>query len=141
MVRFDDPTLYKNSKTAPMNEVNAKAVRDFKKIFKDAVDEKWYEIPNAFLAEYVCNDKKNVVVYNRKGKWEFTISYYDGKNLPEDVRGDVKRVYYDYNINRVEEIHLDDKTIYVVHIENETTLKNVRFCDGEMEVIEDFNKK
>ncbi len=141
MVRFDDPTLYKDSKTAPINEVNAKAVRDFKKIFKDAVDEKWYEIPNAFLAEYSLNDKKYVVVYHRNGKWQFTICYYDGKNLPAEVKGDIKRVYYDYSINRVEEVRIDDKTIYVVHIGNETTWKNVRVCDGEMDVIEDFNKK
>jgi hypothetical protein len=140
MVRFDDPSLYKNNNTAPMNEVNAKAVRDFRKTFKDAVDEKWYEIPNAFLAEYMRNDKKYVVVYNRKGKWQFTISYYDEKNLPDEVKGDVKRVYYDYSISRVEEIRINDKTIYVVHMENETTWKNLRICDGEMEVIEDFNK-
>jgi hypothetical protein len=123
-----------------VNEVNQKATRDFKKTFKDVNNEKWYSIKDGFLAEFSLNATKTRVLYNKKGNWTFTISYYDEKNLPADVRAIVKPVYYDYTISRVEEVHAADKTFYFVHVQNESSLKTLRICEGEMDLISDFQK-
>lgn len=122
------------------NDVNQKATRDFKKTFKDVNNEKWYQIKNGFLAEFSLNTSKTRVVYDSKGNWRFTVSYYDEKSLPADIRAIVKPVYYDYTIARVEEVHADDKTIYIVHVQNESSLKTLRICEGEMDLIADFPK-
>jgi hypothetical protein len=71
---------------------------------------------------------------------KFTISYYDEKKLPDEIRSIVKSTYYDYSITCVEEIHIDSKIIYIVHMQDDKTWKNVRICDGEMEIVEDFDK-
>jgi hypothetical protein len=123
-----------------VNEVNQKAVRDFKKTFKDVNNEKWYSIKNGFLAEFSLNTSKNRVVYDKKGNWRFTVSYYEEKNLPAEIRAIVKPVYYDYSISRVEEVHAEDKIIYIVHVQNDSSLKTLRVCEGEMDLIEDFPK-
>jgi len=122
------------------NDVNQKATRDFKKSFKDVNNEKWYSIKNGFLAEFSLNTSKNRVVYDKKGNWRFTVSYYDEKNLPAEIRAIVKPVYYDYSISRVEEVHTENKIIYIVHVQNESSLKTLRVCEGEMDLIEDFPK-
>src|SRR5258706_2746793 len=97
-----------------VNDVNQKAMRDFKKTFKDVNTEKWYSIKNGFLAEFSLNATKNRVVYDKKGNWKFTVSYYDAKNLPAEIRVIVRPVYYDYTISRVEEVHTENKIIYIV---------------------------
>jgi hypothetical protein len=123
-----------------VNEVNQKARHYFKKTFKDVNNEKWYSIKNGFLAEFSLNTSKNRVVYDKKGNWRFTVSYYDEKNLPAEIRAIVKPVYYDYTISRIEEVHANDKVIYIVHVQNNSSLKTLRVCEGEMELIEDFTK-
>ncbi|PWT77190.1 MAG: hypothetical protein C5B59_04640 [Bacteroidetes bacterium] len=135
------PSLSENATAATTSEVNTKAMRDFRKAFKNVSDEKWYSISSGYLAEFTDHSIKNSVVYDKKGNWVFTIRYYDEKDLPGDVRSQVKKTYYDYTITTVEEIHVDDKVIYLVHLQNDSTWKKVRICDGEMQLIEDFNKQ
>jgi hypothetical protein len=140
-VKLNDPSNYERTEAKSLNEVNTKALRYFKKQYKDINNEKWYTLTNGYLAEFNGSSSNNLVVYDKKGNWKFTISYYDEKNLPPEIRSIVKPVYYDYTISRVEEIHVDDKIIYLVHIQNETSLKTVRVCNGEMELMEEFNKQ
>jgi hypothetical protein len=80
------------------------------------------------------------VFYDKKGYWDATIKYYDEKKLPPDVRAIVKSTYYDYSITSVQEIQKGNKIVYLVHMQDATTLKSVKVCDGEMEVIAEFNK-
>jgi hypothetical protein len=121
-----------------VTEVNQKAMNDFKRTFRDVNNEKWYSIKNGFLAEFSLHAAKNRVVYDKKGNWIFTVSYYDEKNLPAEIRAIVKPVYYDYTISRVEEVHTDNKIIYIVHVQNDSSLKTLRICEGEMDLIEDL---
>jgi hypothetical protein len=138
-----DLTKYSNNEIAEINsvtELNQKATRDFKKTFRDVNNEKWYTIKNGFLAEFSLNTTKNRVVYDKKGNWKYTVSYYDEKNLPAEIKAIVKPAYYDYSISRVEEVHANDQIIYIVHVQNDSRLKTIRVCEGEMDLIEDLPK-
>ena len=136
---FEEVTMI-NSSYENLNAINTKAVRDFGKNYKIATDEKWYKVANGYLAKFASNGNDNMAAYDSKGRWKFTISYYDEKKLPDEIRSIVKSTYYDYSITRVEEIHIDNKIIYIVHMQDDKTWKNVRICDGEMEIVEDFDK-
>jgi hypothetical protein len=53
----------------------------------------------------------------------------------------IKSQYYDYKITLVEEIVQTLKPlVYVVHMEDATSLKNIRVSEREMEVIEEYKK-
>jgi hypothetical protein len=125
----------------PNSMINTKAMRDFKKTYPNVDGEKWYSFKDGFAAKFSEDGIQHMVTYNRIGDWLYTISYYDEKQLPSETRAMVKGTYYDYKITLVEEITLRQQTIYLVHIEDETTWKTVRVSDSEMTVIEDFNKK
>jgi hypothetical protein len=141
VIRISDPSQNEVSdKTASLNDVSSKAIRDFDKVFKDVKDEKWYLLPNGYLAEFSREDAKTLVVYDKNGNWNFTICYAGERILPEKVRSAIKSVYYDYNIKRVEKIQVEDKVFYLANIDNDTQLKTVRVSDGEVEEIEEFNK-
>jgi hypothetical protein len=83
--------------------------------------------------------KKNIPVRIAEKR---TIPSYPEEFLPYAVRGRVKSTYYfDYTINRAEEIQINNKTVYIIHIEDKSGFKLLRVCDDEMEVIKELNKK
>ena len=139
-IKLDDPSGNKGISPLSLTEVNTKALREFRKEFKGVSNEEWFPISMGYSAEFTSESIRNTVVYDKKGNWKFTISHYSEYKLPAEIRATVKSTYYDYSITLVEEIHVQEKIIYLVHMQNENTWKNVRICDGDMELIEDFNK-
>jgi len=125
----------------PNAMVNTKAMRDFKKTYPHIESEKWFSFKDGFAAKFTEDGIQRMVTYNRIGDWLYTIAYYEEKQLPEDIRALVKSSYYDYTITVVQEITARQQTIYLVHMQDANTWKTVRVADGEMSVVEDFNKK
>jgi hypothetical protein len=79
--------------------------------------------------------------YDARGNWVYTIKAYDEWKMPKQVRHLVKSTYYDYTITQVEEIDRpNEHKVYLVHMCDATTWKNVQVRDGEMVVVEDFKK-
>lgn len=140
-VKLSNPFVYESAGAASEFSINTKAIRNFKKTFRNVADEKWYVLSNGYVVQYTADSIKNIVVYDKKGNNAFSIAYYGEKQLDPEVRSIVKTTYYDYLITKVEEIHAEGKTIYLVHMQDENTWKNVRVCDGEMELLDNFNKK
>jgi hypothetical protein len=130
-----------NGSAATINDVNLKAVRDFSKSCQKAENIHWYIDAKATFAYYYVNGNKGWRVYDKKGNFVYNMDTYPEKFLPYDIRDQVKRTYYlDYNIIWVQEIQTEGKTIYIVHLTNKTTWLNVRVGDGEMDVLEEYNK-
>ena len=121
--------------------VAAKAIRDFKKIFKGDLGEKWYSLTDGYLVEFTHDSTKNVVMYDKKGNWSFTISYIDESRLAPSLKSLVESYYPGYNVTGAEEVSVSAFTFYVVHVQDKRTWKKLRIWDGEVDLIEDFNKE
>ena len=119
--------------------VNTKAVKNFNKSFK-GVDANWFQTKEGSIAEFKKDGIVTRIDYDHKGRFIAMIRHYSEDKLPRDVRHLVKSTYYDYNIFLVVEVTFDNKTAYLVKMEDEKTLKTIRVVDGEMDVYEDFNK-
>jgi len=78
--------------------------------------------------------------YDKKGKVRFTIDYYGESQLPREVRAIVKPEYYDYTILTVQEVKTAGKSVYLIDMEDSTTIKTVRVADGEMELVRTLNR-
>jgi len=126
----------------PVSKIHVKAMRDFLKRDKPAANAEWMIVENGFVVKYT--DKNNShcrSVYNSRGQLAYTIKQYFEGNMPRDVRGMVKSQYYDYTITLVEEIIEPLKPlVYVVHLEDANTIRNIRVSEREMEVMEAYNK-
>jgi hypothetical protein len=129
-----------NFTDASSSGINVKAIKSFDKTFKGVSNVSWYTIADGFGATFTQNENLNRAYYDKKGNLTFTISYYNGKKLPHDVRAMVKSTYYDCEIPFVEEIRKGDHVVYIVHLEDETTWKKVKVSDSGMELMEDLNK-
>jgi DNA-dependent RNA polymerase auxiliary subunit epsilon len=126
---------------AVYKNINIRAVRSFKNMFKDIDNEAWYVMPGGYRATFNENGIVHFVTYNQKGSWESTKRQYCEIKMDHDIRALVKSVYYDYNITLVEDIEQPSKpVVYLVHMEDQVSVKNIRICEGEMRTVLDANK-
>ncbi len=133
-----------NTSTISASTVNTKALKNFKKSYKNAADEKWEKNDEGFTAEFTLNNIANMVFYDKKGNWEASIKNYHEDKFDRNVRAIVKEKYYDYKITYVQEIEtaatLGTPT-YMVHIEGDNDFKIIRVSDDAMDVYEEFGKQ
>jgi hypothetical protein len=123
-----------------MAVINSRAIKDFKKSFKLPAEEKWFKIETGFIVKFIQDGIQHRADYDNKGNWKATTRYYSEKQLPKDVRSQVKSVYYDYTITSVQELTFPDHHVYLVNMEDEKTILIIRICDGEMDVYKDLKK-
>jgi len=121
--------------------VSSKAAKYFKRTFKNVTDEKWYEMPDGYRANFTEKGIRCRLDYDKDGNWLHTIRYYDEKKLPEDVRELVASGYPEYAITAVEEIKAPrDIKFYVIHLEGEKTWINIKVADNEINELEKIKK-
>ena len=116
-------------------DVSTKALKDFSRSYKNAVNEKWYTVSDGFLASFNDNGIETKVAYNKKGVWHSTVRTLDETQLPFAVRDVVKSTYYDSKILVAYEIKHVDGVVYILKIEDTKTLRTLRIIDGGIEII------
>lgn len=135
------PIAASSNTMVSFRNIPIKAVRSFKNSWQYVDNESWYEIRDGYRARFTDDHILYLVTYNKTGKWLSTMRQYDETKFDRTVRAQVKSVYYDYNILLVEEIEQPMKPLtYVIHLEDGTGFKNIRVCNGEMEVLTEINK-
>jgi hypothetical protein len=123
-----------------LNHLSTKAARDFAERFPE-VEGKWFAAKNGFVVRFVIDSIGCRAAYDARGNWVYTIRVYGEWKMPKQVRHLVKSTYYDYTITQVEEIDRpNEHKVYLVHMYDATTWKNVQVRDGEMLLVEDFKK-
>ena len=136
----DEPAKVFNGGSNSEN-ISAKAIKNFQKTFQGVTDAKWYRTKSGDnLVKFNAGSVPYMVAYNPKGRWNYTILNYDEKKLPADVRKIVKSSYYDYSIEHVSEVHVQDQIVFMVTIQDETTLKIVRVSNGEMDKVTNYTR-
>jgi hypothetical protein len=133
-----------NNEHAPVtyiNNISINAVRHLKKTFKNVDDEKWYEMPDGFRANFILNDIHYRLDYDKDGNWLHTMKYIDEKKLPLEVRRLVVSSYLDYSIRTVQEIEAPHNILfYVIHLEGETNWINIKVLDYEINELDKIKK-
>ena len=117
-----------------------KASRDFVQRAGDQKDEHWYKAIGGYEAEYAEGPVKAFYRYDKKGHWVYSILTYGEDRMPDNVRDLVRRNYYDYSISWVKEVSEAQDVVYVAHIENNKSWKEVAVQEGEMRVLKEFCK-
>ena len=130
-----------NNAMAVYKNINIKAVRSFKNMYRNIDNEAWYIMPDGYRASFKDDGRIYFVNYDQKGGWQRTLRQYHETKMDHDIRALVKSVYYDYNITLVEEIEQPAQpVVYLVHMEDNISRKNVRICEGEMRTVLESDK-
>jgi hypothetical protein len=127
------PSLY-------LNDMNRTSARHF--MYKYGIDrgEVWDTNVAGYRASFRSENILYLVDYDKNGNWSGTTRIYNETKLPRDIRRIVRSTYYDYAIKSVSEVSSAQKLIYFVKIQDAVALKTVRVMDGDMQVIEEFNR-
>jgi hypothetical protein len=120
---------------------NDRAISNFKKEFSTVDNAKWIQITDGFISRFEQNDIKYRVGYNQKGDWQNTVRTYTESGLPADVKDIIENVYYGYSISLAEEITTRQKTIYIIHIENNKWMKQIKVDGNETNELEEYEIK
>lgn len=123
-----------------LNEVNAKALRNFAREFKDAADAKWFEVNNGYVAYFQQNGAKVRAYYTKKGNPECTARDYTEAALPREIRHLVKSKFYDYGIYCITEISTNEGSVYFIKLEGKDSWKTLRVAANEVEVRDEYLK-
>ena len=123
------------------NVVASKAIRNFSREFKGAVDTRWIlSDEGGYIAKFIFKGVACRADYDYKGRRLVITRYYSEDKLPRDIRHQVKSTYYDFSIYRVAEFSLSNKTAYVVTLESDDSWIKVSVIDGTISELENYKK-
>ena len=136
-------SVYAGNETGNSNNeaANAKAVKNFRRQFKDVSNETWYALSNVLSAEFILDGRKTTAVYSKKGSWLYTIQHYNADNLPVDLVDRVKTEYDKYYISAIEKVDCPaTDAVYIVHLENTKSYKTIKVDKDNIELLQEFKK-
>lgn len=126
---------------AAVSTLSVRAMKDFKSRFTKAEGGSWGRIDKGYCVSFTSEGFKVRAYYDRRGNWLASLKYGDESQLPPFIRDVVKRTYYDFAITHVDFIQVPDRTVYLVHVEDQKTFKILRVTEeGEMDVLNDYLK-
>jgi hypothetical protein len=124
------------------SSTNAKAEKNFTKNYKTASNADWSTLSDkSLLCRFYMNDILYKAFYTAQGEWRYSLSSYGGKKLDKELADRIHRVYYGSEIVFVDQIDIaDGKTIYVVELHDENSIRKLRVEGDEMELVQEFKK-
>lgn len=130
-----------NAAITIMYRINKKIARDFSQHFSAAGDISVYtDASSRTLVSCLVNGVQNRITYDRKGNFVSNLRHYGEEGLPKEVRHLVRSTWYDYAIVYVVEVNYNEKTGFVITLEDRISWKRIKVVDGETEVMEAFIK-
>ncbi len=121
--------------------INENALKDFSKFCSKAQNVSWEIMTNGngYVAFHKTDGNSGRRYYGKKGKLICDIINCTEADLPADVLEQVSNCFQmGYNITGAQKVELLNKKFYFVFIQNKTNFKKLSFCDGEINVVEEY---
>ena len=123
-------------------DIQSKAAKDFQIRFRNVSNAVWFSGPNGFVSYFIQDGYGNRVIYDKKGRWKYSLILYGENKLPREVRALIKSTYFDLAITQVEEVRTIDGIGYVVNLEDKSNIKILKINNsGEMEILLELIKE
>jgi len=89
----------------------------------------------------IVREGSKTTAFNKNGKWVYTIERISSDNLPADVMNVVIKDFGYYYISGMEKVQQPGaEPAYIVHMQNNTTIKTVQVSGDEAILTEDYIK-
>lgn len=121
-------------------KANYKATENFNKNYKNATDVSWNTQKDVIVASFSYAGCRSRAVYSKKGNWHYTILNYYEQNMAPSMQAQVKEQFPNFNIHFVQEVTQGSAKVFVIHLENDSTLKKILIRDDEITEYEEFDK-
>ena len=89
----------------------------------------------------IVREGNKTTAFNKNGKWVYTIERISSENLPADVMNVVIKNFGYYYISGMEKVKRPGaEPAYIVHMQNNTTVKTVQVSGDEATLTADYIK-
>ena len=137
---IQNSTAYTDNGSA-LPYVNARAAKDFKKTFNHITDETWFNTTDGgHIASFISDFVQTVVAYNPNGFRQYIIRYYGESKLSDNIKASVKSTYRDYIIMGVSELNFDNRTAYLVYLQNNSNQKSILVIEDDIKEMQSFKR-
>ncbi len=139
----DTGALLQKNSTPPnkylrLNEINARAARDFTLRYPTITDEKWLRSSHGYSVKFVQGEITNHVHYDRGGYFINALRYYGHNSIPEPLKRRIQRAFSGYSILSLTEVVNEKGSSFHLNIKNITRIKSILVTAQHIEVIDDF---
>lgn len=124
--------------TSTIVKMDERVWNTFQDEFKGATNITWYKVDKDYLVKFILNDIAQKVLYNKKGQQLYHISYCEETSMPAAIISRLTKQFKGFTIKLSLKVEEDNRTIWVVNMENETKLLFVRVEDGEVELVKEL---
>jgi len=99
------------------------------------------ELREGYTLHSVIDGRQSTSAYNKNGNWIYTIEQYSIDNLDKNIIDKVQSVYSDYGVTSIQKVVQPGmEPVYVVHLENEKSIKLIRLTKDDMELVQNLTK-
>jgi hypothetical protein len=126
--------------TASLKKIPGNIWKGFSTYFNEAENPRWFRLNKDYLVKFMIYDEENRALFSKRGTLIYHISYGYEKNLPPDLREQVKNSYSQYEITRAVKVTEAGRLIWVINLEDEKYIILLRIEDGEVEEAERLEK-
>lgn len=125
------------------NIIESEKVRDkissrFDKLFKNAINVKWYHADDNFLAQFTTGETSNNSLFDKRGRMIYSINYCSQKDLPVNIKKMINYQYKGYEITSVAKVLQDGRKIWVIKLAGKSNYITARVEDGEVQEVLNF---
>lgn len=120
--------------------VSQKVSESFASLFKGAEAPKWFIADRDYVVDFILNNQVNKAEFTKNGHLVYHMAFGTEKQMPTDIRTIVKSKYFDFAINSTVKITYEEKSAWIVNIEDAENILVVRVVDGVMDVVEKLAK-
>jgi len=122
----------------PLNEINIHAFRHFRKRWPAVTGESWIKGQDGYTVSFTENSLRCQARFDARGGFLYSLRYYCGATISGDLAGLIQRTYPGYIIDVVTEITNGEKVLYLVKVENSSSVKTLSVSEGKVEVFEEL---
>jgi hypothetical protein len=123
-------------------DIHVRALKDFQVRFNNASNVRWFSDSKGFISYFNKDGFNNRAVYDKNGRWQYSLIFYAEDKLPSNVRAAVKSVYFDLTITIVEEVQTTAGMVYIVYMEDKSNIKILKVNkEGDMEIMNEAVKE
>jgi hypothetical protein len=126
---------------ADKNPVNATKFTVNEKAVNNSISSFIFLTTDGLTVHSEIDGNKVTSAYDKNGDWLYTIERHTAVSLLKDIMDIVKDSYSNYSITGMEKVDRPGhNTVYVVHIEDRNSIKTLRVRNGEVELMQDFQR-
>jgi hypothetical protein len=122
------------------SNVSKRVARIFQRDFKGATQTRWYQANKNYLVEFIKDDMKQRALFKRSGRLIYHLAFGKEENLPLEVRQFIKNVYIDYKITDALSVNQDQRTAWIINLEDKNTVLVVRAENGGLQRVAKYPK-